>query len=232
MLVFNEKGFKAPSTTGRYEPDLLCGRCDGTLGAYEERALILLRDLRQMEIGTKSETDFVINCGVHPFRVDKVDDFIRFACGILWKYMSVPEDNPSKIHIDEYRETFENVCFHGAPIPLDVDVFLERDLFSATRYDDPCGVFYYSTPSVSVLKGRRMAWFSVGGFIVYVKVDPYGPSDFAPPKCWMRGRKKCHFNVDIRALETNIGIIESMDATREDLARLNRKIKFPERPSR
>jgi hypothetical protein len=229
MLVFNEKGYKAQSTTGRYEPDLLCSKCDGTLGGYEESALLLLKGLRQVAIGTKNGTESVINSGVYPFRVQRVDDFIRFACGILWKYMSVSDENPSKITMDAYRDAFEQVCFHGAPIPTDIDVFLERDVFSATAYDDPHGVFYYTTPSVNVRGGRRMAWFSVGGFIIYIQVDAGEPSNFAPSKCWMRGRKKCFFNVDMRALRTNIGIIQSMAETKDDLARLNRKIVFPSR---
>jgi hypothetical protein len=231
MLVSNEKGFKTQSTTGRYEPDLLCGKCDGVLGAYEDRALSLLKELRQVEIGTKKGTDSVFYSGVYPFRVQRVDDFIRFACGILWKYMSVPDTNPSHIRLGPYRELIEQVCFLGAPIPLDIDVFLERDLFSAAAYDDPHGVFYYTTPSVNLLGGQRMAWFSVGGFIIYIKIDDGGPSSFAPSKCWMRGRKKCFFNVDMRALHTNISILQSMADTKEDLAKLNRKIAFPNCPA-
>lgn len=231
MLVFNETGYKASSTTGRYEPHILCGKCDGKLGAYEEQALLLLRELRHVSIGTKTGSDSVINSGTYPFRVRKVDEFIRFACGILWKYLSVPDDNPSRIRVNQYRDMFEQVCFHGAPIPTDIDVFLERDVLSATAFDDPHDVFYYTTPSVNERGGRRMAWFSVGGFIVYVQLDPGGLSDFAPSKCWMRGRKKCFFNVDIRALRTNMGIIQSMDATREDLAKLNRKVVLPNRAS-
>lgn len=232
ILVFNEKGYKTSSTTGRYEPNLLCGACDSRLGGYEEHALLLLKELRQVSISTKNGTNSYIKEGTYPFRVKRVDDFIRFACGVLWKYMSVPDDNPSKITMDEYRDPFERICFHNAPIPIDIDVFIERDIFSATAFNDPHGVFYYRTPSVNERGGRRMAWFSVGGFIIYVKLDARGPSNYAPSECWMRGRKKCFFNVDMRALHTNIGIIQSMNETRTDLAKLNRKIVFPICPPR
>jgi len=188
-------------------------------------------DLRQVSIGTKKGTDSFINSGVYPFRVKKIDEFIRFACGILWKYMSVPDESPSKITLDAFRDPFEQVCFYGAPIPTDIDVFLERDVFSATAFDDPHGVFYYSTPSVGKRGGRKMSWFSVGGFTIYVQLDPGGLSDFAPSKCWMRGRKKSAFNVDMRALRTNMGIIHSMNQARDDLAKLNRKLVFPTRSS-
>ncbi|MBM7324815.1 hypothetical protein JS562_17130 [Agrobacterium sp. S2] len=232
MLVSNDKGFKTSSTTGRYETDLLCAKCDGKLGAYEERALVLLRELRQIPIGTREGSKSVIEEGTYPFRVRLVDDFIRFACGILWKYMSVPDDSPSKIMIEAFRVPLEKVCFQGAPVPTDIDVFLERDLFAATAYDDPHDVFYYTTPSLNERGGRTMAWFSVGGFVIYVQLDSNGASHFAPPKCWMRGRKKCYFNVDLRALHTNIGIIQSMDEARDHLARLNRKVVIPPRYSK
>ncbi len=228
MLVFNETGYKARSTTGRYESDLLCGKCDGKLGVFEESALVLLRDIRQIKIGRKSGTDSVIKNGVYSFRVAKADELIRFACGILWKYMSVPDSNPGKITVDDFRLPFEQVCFHDAPIPMEIDVFLERDVLSATAFDDPHGVFYYVTPSVNMRGGKRTAWFSVGGFIVYVKLDD-GPSDFAPSKCWIKGRRKCFFNVDIRALQTNFGIVDSMTTAKDDLRRLNRSIVPPAR---
>jgi hypothetical protein len=231
MLVSNEKGSKSSSTTGRYEPDLLCGKCDGKLGSYEEQALVLLRDLRQVSIGAKIGTTSYIIDRVYPFRVKKIDEFIRFACGILWKYMSVPDDNPAKIDLETLRVPFEQVCFHGAPIPTDIDVFLERDLLSATAFDDPHGVFYYTTPVVNEFDGRWMAWFSVGGFIIYVQLESGGLSDYAPSKCWMKGRKKCAFNVDRRALHTNRGIMKSMEHARDDLAKLNRKLGFPTRTS-
>ncbi|RUM15804.1 hypothetical protein EFD56_24230 [Rhizobium phaseoli] len=229
MLVHNDKGVKLQSNTGRYAPDLLCGKCDGILGKYEESALALLKQLRLVKIGTKTGTTSHINSGTYRFRVEKVDDFVRFACGILWKYASLPEDNPSVIKVGHFRESLELVCFHDAPVPSTIDVFLERDLLSVSAFDDPHDVFYYVTPSVDVVDDRRMIWFSVGGFIIYVKLDNGEPSDFAPSVCWMRGRKKCHFNVSMRALHTNTGIVESIHTARDDLARLNRKILLPQR---
>ncbi|MBY5826369.1 hypothetical protein [Rhizobium leguminosarum] len=229
MLVHNDKDFKAQSNTGRFERDLLCAECDGVLGTYEGRALSLLKKLRHIAVGTKSGTQSFIKEGAYPFRVEQADDFVRFACGILWKYASTPRDSPSAIDVDRYYDTLQSICFHRGAIPETVDVFLERDLLSVAAFDDPNGVFYYSTPSVDLLAGQRMAWFSVGGFIVYIKLDDGGISAFAPSKCWMRGRKKCHFNVDVRSLETNMGIFDSIETAREDLARLNKKLGLPSR---
>lgn len=106
-----------------------------------------------------------------------------------------------------------------------MDVFIERDLFAFAAFPDPQQVYYYCSPSL----GRRgyktshdLAWFSVGGFIIYVKLNQPGVSDYALKNCWMRGRTDCHFIVAMRSLEVNNSIHESIGMTREDLARLNK----------
>jgi hypothetical protein len=63
-----------------------------------------------------------------------------------------------------------------------------------------------------------MAWFSVGGFTIYVKLNELGLSDFAPRKCWMRGRKQCFFNVATRSLLVNSSIHETIGLTSGYLA--------------
>lgn len=227
MIVHPDTGRKFQSNTGRFEKDILCADCDNVLGAYEDFAFRLLKRLRAVEVGTKEGTRSDVAVGTYRFRVDVVDEFIRFACGILWKYASTPPDAPDHIDIGESRAMFEDICWRGAPIPGWVDVFIERDLFAFAAFPDPEQVYYYCSPSL----GRRgyrtahdLAWFSVGGFIIYVKLNQPGISDFALRKCWMRGRTDCHFMVAMRSVEVNNSIHESIEMTREDLARLNRSI--------
>jgi hypothetical protein len=227
MLVHNDRNVKTSSNTGRFERDLLCATCDGILGSFEWFALNLLKRLRHVKIGKKIGTQSMVSEGSYPFRVSKVDEFIRFACGILWKYAALCSTNPSFINIGNYRSVCEEICFRGGAVPDDVDVFIERDLFSYAAFPDPTDVYYYCTPSTGLRDGRYMAWFSVGGFIIYVRMDRHGSSSFAPKRCWMRGKKRCFFNVAMRAVETNIGIAESIGLAKEDLARLNKKLLLP-----
>ncbi len=227
IIVHLETGAKQQSNTGRFERGILCAECDGILGRYENSAFQLIKRLRSVRVGGKLGTESFVNEGTYPFRVAVVDEFVRFACGILWKYSSTPADEQSHIEIGECRALFEGICWHGAPIPEGVDVFIERDLFSFAAFTDPSQVYYYCSPSIGLrgyVTSHDFAWFSVGGFTIYVKLNQPGLSDFAPRKCWMRGRKACHFNVAMRSIEVNSSIHKSVGITRDDLARLNKGI--------
>lgn len=223
MIVFNETGLKSSSNTGRYERGLLCAQCDGQLGKYEDAALELLRRLRRLKIGRKSGTECTISPGLYPFRVPVADVILRFACGILWKYASVNPSTPGHLQIGTMKEQLEGVCFRNGKIPDSIDVFLERDLFAYGAFEDPLDVYYYATPSLDIRGGRRTAWFSVGGFIVYVRLDDRGLSDYAPKRAWLKGRKACNFVVNVRSILVNRGIAESIGYTADDLARLNKR---------
>lgn len=227
MIIHPESGVKFASNAGRFEKGILCAECDGVLGKYENSAFQLLKRLRHVKVGRKMDTQSIIDVGVYPFRVTVIDEFIKFACGVLWKYSSTPADDPAHIEIGDCRELFEGICWRETSVPESLDVFIERDLFSFAAFKDPYEVYYYCSPSV----GRRgyrtfhdFAWFSVGGFTIYVKLNQPGASDFAPRRCWMRGKKTCHFNVAMRSIEVNSGIHESIGMTRDDLARLNKAI--------
>lgn len=215
------------SNTGRFDKGILCSTCDNILGRYEESAFLLIKRLRAMKVGTKQGTDCVVHEGTYPFRVLVVNEFIRFTCGVLWKYASIPAVDAGHNDIGDSKALFEDIYFRGTDIPEGVDVFIERDLLSFAAFKDPSEVYYYCTPSVGLRGNRtvhRMAWFSVGGFTIYVKLNDRGLSDFAPKKCWMWGRKQCYFNVSVRSLTVNSSIHQSIGLTTDDLARLNKSI--------
>ena len=227
MIIHPETGRKYQSNTGRFEKGILCATCDNVLGRYEGAAQSLIKRLRFIKIGDKKGTESFINEGVYPFRVAVVDDFVRFACGVLWKYAATAPEDASHIEIGECKALFEAICFHSAEVPEGVDVFIERDLLSFAAFTDPTEVYYYCSPSIGQRGTRtshRLAWFSVGGFTIYVKMNEPGTSDFAPKKCWMRGRKSCFFNVAMRSLHVNSSIHAAIGMTRDDLARLNKNI--------
>lgn len=227
MVVHPVTGRKHQSNTGRFDRAILCAKCDNILGRYEDMAFRLIKRLRSVSIGKKIGSQSFISEGKYPFRVPVADDFIRFACGVIWKYASIPVEDDSHINIGDCKALFEAICFQGAQIPSAVDVFVERDLFSFAAFDNPDQVYYYCSPAVGA-KGydtsHTFSWFSAGGFTIYVKMNDPGVSDFAPKRCWMRGRKSCFFNVSMRSVEVNSSIHRSIGMTRDDLARLNKNI--------
>jgi hypothetical protein len=226
MLHHPDGSYKQSSGLGRYATDLLCDVCDGILGRYEDSAFRLLKRLRSVDIGRKAGSQSYIKEGTYKFRVQKTDEFVRFACGILWKYASLPETEPMRIDLGSYRDVFQKFLFVEGNIPSEVDVFLERDLLSFAAFNDPKDVYYYCTPSVGQrgkLRPLLMSWFSVGGFIIYVKLDK-GRSDFAPTRCWMKGRKEPHFLVSMRSIEVNKSVAISANMIEQDLVRLNRRL--------
>ena len=230
MLIHPDKDFKRRSNTGRFDPALLCATCDGRLGVYENSAFKLLKRLRRVKVGKKAGSQSIVRPGTYEFRIKEENEFIRFACGILWKYAALPDDDTSRIAIGDYPEKFRKICFEGAEIPDDIDVFIERDSFSFGAFSDPTDVYFYSMPSVGLqghLPPMRMSWFSLGGFIVYVRIDADISSDFVPKRCWLRGKKNCHFFVSMRSAKKTNGVPESIEAVRDDLARLNRKLQLP-----
>lgn len=230
-MIVEAGGLKQASKTGRYSRDILCASCDGRLGVYEEDALTLLRRLRHRKIGKKVGTNSFIREGAYPFRVRRTEDFIRFACGILWKYGAIPPAVPGHITLGAYQEVLGATCFGRDPIPNAIDVAIERDLTSFAAFTDPHDVYFYRTPSTGTLGGRRMAWFSLGGFIIYVRLDVSGPSSHFAPRYWMRGKEQHFFRVSMRSLHENEDVGVSIHRAAEDLAKLNRMVR-PAVPAR
>lgn len=224
MIVHGDNGRKNASKTGRYASDILCGPCDGKLGICENEALKLFRRLRRQKIGKKTGTTSIIREGAYPFRVRDTNEFIRFACGILWKYASIPLSTPGQIDLGSYRDVFADICFRNGAVPADVDVAIERDVTSFAAFTATSDVYYYRTPSTGTRGGRRMAWFALGGFIVYVRFDRRGASDHLPARFWMRSKKQHHFQVSMRSLEVTQDISIAIRRVEGDLAKLNKKI--------
>lgn len=221
MLVDADNGPKRSSKSGAFATDILCGPCDNKLGVYEGEALKLLRRLRRHKIGKKTGTSSVIREKGYPFRVRDTDEFIRFACGIIWKYAAVSPSTQGRITEVPFFSQLADVCFHDAPIPDGIDVAIERDLMAYAAFKKVTDVNYYRTPSTGRLGGRRMAWFSLGGFIIYVRLDEGGASSHLPTRFWMRGKKQHHFQVSMRSFDENADVGGSIRRVEGDLARLN-----------
>lgn len=222
-LILNADGTTRRSPTGWFDPDILCGPCDNKLGVYENQALQLFRRLRYVKIGKKVGTESTIREGAYPFRVRNTDELIRFACGILWKYGSTAPSTSGYITLGPYRDLLADICFHEHAIPPSIDVAIERDLTSFAAFDDPTDVYYYRNPSMGMRGGRRMAWFSVAGFIVYVRLDSDGASPHLQSRFWMRGKKQLHFRAAMSSLDENADLHSSIPRLKANLNKLNAK---------
>lgn len=227
MIHHVPTGRKNKSNTGKFDKNILCGKCDNVLNHYEDSSYRLLKRLRTIKIGNKNGNDIFIDEGIYPFKVREINNFVRFACGILWKYASISPQDISYIKIGKYKKILEEICFHNKPIPENINVYISRDVLSFAAFNDPNEVYYYCSPSIYVLDSRHhnlMGWFSVSNFTIYIKMGEFVSVADVPDKCWMRGKKSCFFNVSMESIQVNMGVLESVSATRDDLARLNKRI--------
>ena len=107
-LILHEGGAKPRvSNTGMYDPDLLCGVCDGILGRNEGYAFNLFKRLRAI----KAELGTIVDTG--PIEGDML---LRFAAGVAWKYTAT-RPQFGRIDIGPYASVLEEVAFGREAIP-------------------------------------------------------------------------------------------------------------------
>jgi len=92
------------SNTGTYDPDLLCGACDGILGRWEGYAFSLFKRLRAI----KGDIGSIVPMG----SVDG-DMVLRFAAGIAWKYTAT-RPHFGRIDIGPYDSLLKDVALGNA----------------------------------------------------------------------------------------------------------------------
>ena len=105
LILHEGKTKPQVSNTGVYDPNLLCGTCDGILGGYEGYAFSLLRRLRAI----RADLGSIVDMGV----VDG-DIMLRFAAGIAWKYAAT-QPQFGRINIGPYA----SCLLYTSPSPRD-----------------------------------------------------------------------------------------------------------------
>lgn len=148
--------------TGKFDRKILCEPCDGILGSYEKYAYETLTKLRL-------DTAHLINTH-HTAGDFDADKFIRFCAGIAWKY-SVTREEYGRLEIGPYNGTLREVAFNASPIPQSLDALLFR---LHTGDDD---VYFYREPKLDRQLGVNIVRFSVGQFVVFLKLDKRRPDD-------------------------------------------------------
>jgi hypothetical protein len=165
------------SNIGTYDPDLLCGACDGILGRWEGYAFSLFKRLRAI----KGDIGSIVPMG----SVDG-DMVLRFAAGIAWKYTAT-RPHFGRIDIGPYDSLLKDVALGNAPIPSTLDVAVIR----LVELDGD--VYYYRAPVPARHGGINSVRFSVGSFVVYLKTDKRPNDRVLPPECWLKGRSDGSF---------------------------------------
>jgi hypothetical protein len=172
LILHEGKTKPQVSLTGLYDPDLLCGPCDGILGRYEGYAFRLFQRLRSV----KAELGTIVDMG----SVDG-DLLLRFAAGIAWKYTAT-QPQFGRIDIGPYASVVRDVALDKAPIPPTLDIAVIR----LVELDGD--VYFYRTPMPARHGGINSVRFSVGSFVIYLKTDKRPNDHVLPPECWLKGR--------------------------------------------
>lgn len=167
------------SNTGVYDPDLLCGPCDGILGRYEGYAFNLFRRLRAI----KADLGAIAEMGA----IDG-DMLLRFAAGIAWKYTAT-QPKFGQIDIGPYASVLHDVSLGNSLIPSTLDIAVIR----LVELDGD--VYFYRAPMPARHGGINSVRFSVGSFVIYLKTDKRPNDKILPPECWLKGRRDGKFLV-------------------------------------
>jgi hypothetical protein len=159
-----------PSQNGRYDDAILCAPCDNILGKDEKYAFETLTAIR------RSATHIVDRA----FMVDGVegDRLLRFAAGTVWKF-TLTKPHYGRIDIGPYRTALQALLYGSAADGGAVDAFLMK-LHSG---DDES--YLNRAPSPQRYEGVNFVRFSVGGFIVLLKLDRR-PVTKLPIAAWIR----------------------------------------------
>jgi hypothetical protein len=178
-----KSGTFRPTKTGFFDDELLCERCDGLLGNLENYALQQFRRLR-------TATVVRVNYEFPSSGVDGTH-LLRFLSGIAWKY-SVTKPELGRIRVGPHGRALMDVAFASGPIPAYVDAFLIR---LHTGDDDS---YFYRAPLEDRQHGINFIRFSVGGFLVFLKVDRRPVSRQFPEANWIKG--KTSFSIPVLPL--------------------------------
>tara|TARA_R110000868_G_scaffold7112_3_gene38872 strand:+ start:5485 stop:6225 length:741 start_codon:yes stop_codon:yes gene_type:complete len=168
------------SKNGLFDDYLLCAECDGRLGAHENYVLGLLSGLRGKTTALK--TNHLFEAHVDGNR------FLRFATGIAWKYASTARER-GRIEVGPYANLLRDISLNRAVIPSSVDAFVCR------LHSGDGEVYIYRAPKLDKQLGVNFVRFSVGGFVIFLKLDKRPNPQAQPASNWVRGASSFSFPV-------------------------------------
>ena len=172
LLLHGSQSRPQVSHTGLFDRNILCGACDGILGAHEGYVFQLLKRLRAITAPLG---------GIVPVDPINGDTIVRFAAGIAWKY-AVTTPERGRISIGSYPDKLAEIALRNASIPTSLDVAMIRLI----ELDGD--VYFYRSPLPDRKDGVNVVRFCVGSFVFFLKIDKRPNGAMLPAKCWLRGR--------------------------------------------
>ena len=194
----------AKPQSGEYDPDILCGSCDGRLGLLDDYAVTVCRDFK-----SRHTRDGI------PFEVPGVDceKLAKFVLAVLWRASISSRPHFAAIRLGPYEDKARDVLFEALPLS-------ELPAFQVTvnRYESArTNVEGIYTHPVRHRKNPRNRYsFSAGGFHFVAKLDARPlPKNVAPLALSGRGT----FRGQFQKLEESELHSAAMDMIAADYAR-------------
>ena len=106
----------------------------------------------------------------------------------MWKYC-VTKPSLGRIGIGPYADILKKAAFDDGDLPVALDATAFR-LF--TGNDE---VYFYREPLPDRIDGVNAVRFSVGGFVIFLKIDQRPCPPNPPPSFWLRGKTAADFLV-------------------------------------
>lgn len=158
----SESGRFRPTQSGIWDNTILCSKCDGVLGNYENYAYQVTKRIRRAETPTPWQTRTLGD-------VD-VSMILRFCAGILYKFSLTGADN-GRVKLGRYQELLRQYLFNSDSLcPPELDVIVLRPI----RYANDNGVFAYRAPRDDRASGLNFYRMMLGGVIFFVNLDSRG----------------------------------------------------------
>lgn len=158
----SKSGTYRSTQSGIWDDTILCAKCDGVLGNYENYAhgvtkrIRAAEDAKPLQQRTLSDVDITM--------------ILKCCAGILYKFSLTSRQN-GRVELGRYQESLRHFLFHaGAPCPAELDVLVLRPL----RFGDDDGVFAYRAPRDDRAHGLNFYRMMLGGVIFFVNLDARG----------------------------------------------------------
>jgi hypothetical protein len=146
------------SQSGIWDGNILCDKCDGKLGTFENYVHKLSQTIRDYGSELPWKTKIVDNA-------DNVQ-VLKYCAGILYKYSLTTQEN-GRIDLGRYQNILRDFLFNDAPIPEELDVLI----FRLIQYSHDNDVFAYRAPILDRQFGVNMYRMMMGGLVFFIKLD-------------------------------------------------------------
>jgi hypothetical protein len=151
-----------PTQHGVFDPNILCGNCDGILGKLDDYALEVCRRFPREHLKTED--------GGFEMRNVDGDRFAAFVLAVLWRASITSRVEFRKVLLGPYEDEAREVIFGAKPLHK-----MAAYQLLLARYTPPSGNFNpagnYTSPARLKLGGANAWAFALHGFRIIAKID-------------------------------------------------------------